>query len=198
MLKYQQEYKYYYCWFEIQSNYSGTANPPSYLGAFPFKFPRSSIAISISNSRLMRLVSLSDSCQIVLILNEIVNTGRFEYPGSTCTLGLSLQNPYHYKIPQLGPPPCVPPAGATTTSRWGQYCVWDHHQYFFFWPFYPLFCTPTRFLIQVIVSEPPGCTTKLMSKPLPHLFHTSYLGHNVDCSYLYYSSLDNNAFGQTV
>ena len=77
----------------------------------------------------MRLVSLSDSCQIVLILNEIVNTGRFEYPGSTCTLGLSLQNPYHYKIPQLGPPPCVPPAGATTTSRWGQYCVWDHHQF---------------------------------------------------------------------
>ena len=86
----------------------------------------------------MRLVSLSDSCQIVLILNEIVNTGRFEYPGSTCTLGLSLQNPYHYKIPQLGPPPCVPPAGATTTSRWGQYCVWDHHQ-FLFLAFLPLF-----------------------------------------------------------
>ena len=104
-----------------------------------------SIAISISNSRLMRLVSLSDSCQIVLILNEIVNTGRFEYPGSTCTLGLSLQNPYHYKIPQLGPPPCVPPAGATTTSRWGQYCVWDHHQFFFFGLFTPFTVRPHAF-----------------------------------------------------
>ena len=59
MLKYQQEYKYYYCWFEIQSNYSGTANPPSYLGAFPFKFPRSSIAISHGiSSRLALLLVL--------------------------------------------------------------------------------------------------------------------------------------------
>ena len=67
MLKYQQEYKYYYCWFEIQSNYSGTANPPSFtrglgypgtdvLGAFPFKFPRSSIAISISSRLALLLV----------------------------------------------------------------------------------------------------------------------------------------------
>ena len=87
----------------------------------------------------------------------------------------------HYKIPTttksptLGHPhvylplgPLPPPAGASTVCG----TITKKN---FFWPFYPLFCTPTRNLFQQNESEAPGCTTKLMSKLHFSLFFIVFL-----------------------